>query len=1248
MKATRGMFGFALAVVSAVVTGAAFGADYHWTGDAGDGKWSTPGNWADSSGTAKGEAPMSGTAYSYDFSKHADGEVVVQDVASVIASEMTIGAGALTIQSAADCKFAFNKGGDEIPVTLNNSATFTMKMDVSSDANTKGINLLGTGTVVLDWPSPCGGERKININESGVTLRLANATAAKNCRIALNVRAKLVLDCDAYVKDLCYEWGESNHLGSSITLNGHTLLLCAGYDQDVARTSKHTYVGNGGAIRIIGQAVETFANAPAGGTLAVTASKLTLSSALSGTFALGASGDAEAPLRNISGAGLGLVAPAGMPATVVDATRGNVLSFDGTKYLRGAGTDGAIGVLPTGNKAALTLAFWMKPAADCNGNARMFFWGEAELDRCFGLQQLRNSGSKFGVTFNTANGVDVNHRLMWAGGTDINLADGAWHHVAIVYNGTSTIVYIDGQVAMTNGNSNDSNPTISDKGFVIGAIPSDVTGVFNGSANYKGLLDEILVLRQALSAAEVTDLKTSGAAAYIRNAALVVDGSGSINLTGDALCVRSLKGSGVVGGINTQSSRILVGSDATATDSGTYSARLVSTAATPATLVKAGEDYDLTFDGTARNVGEVQVEAGTLKLKQAVARKGLVLYYPFDDAEAIGADATSLAYDLGAIVPSGATAPSLIADGVRGSAVHFAAGSKCCLETSSATSLPAIFPKGNDSFTYSVWIRPDSAAFARSVIFYSGRWGGDGDRPVAMLGFNGATELQFSTKSVRDMNVTVPSLDDGKWHHVAVSYDAAAQKKRLYLDGELVKEVARESMDLADRRLTLGRFEYDAPDYFDYYSGDMDEFMVLNRAWTEDDVKAEYNGCLPALVDATTLLPKPVARWTFDDGANPGKDSSGNGCDMVVEGTASVVEDAEADGKALSLTGTGYLKFASGSVPSIFPQGDNTHRGPSYTVVCRYRPTYVQNTPNQCVMAWGNSIDMGHINGGVAVRCQGKLAHVTAGGKTFDPSDDFRRTQSATSEQGWTTVVVVYDSLSYDATDSKRMIRWYVDGELQACEAKGWVNRTSTGFYIGSYDNSYNFKGLIDDVALYDKAFSDGEARIVTRTLSAHNGGLAPKCFATAPDVTVAEGATLKVATSEPVKSLSGAGTVVVDRLATFAPASLADFTGSVEGLGTFGYPAGHTFEIADTATGLPLLSYAGTLSLGENTVFNVAKTESGAFTVLHADGGIACADLASLTATGFPDAARAKFKLANGGKDLVLRVPTGMVLIFR
>lgn len=1223
-------------------------ADYHWTGNAHDGKWSTAGNWADSSGTAKTAAPVSGTVYSYDFSSHGNGETISQDVASVIASSITVGTGSLTISSAQNCKFAFVNGTGEVPVTLNGGAILTLGMDVSSDTNTKGINLLGTGTVVLDWPSPCGGERKINLNSAGITLRLANAMAARNAFVALNVRAKLELDCDAYIKDLFYEWGDSNHLGSSIALNGHALTVGVGYDQWNARESKNVYVGLGGTVRISGQAVETFANAPAGGMLAVTASKLMFPSALPGTFALGASGDEDAPLRNISGAGLGLVAPVGMPAIVADATRGNVLSFDGTKYLKGAGADGAIGVLSTGNKAQMTLAFWMKPASDCNGNARMFFWGDAELDRCFGLQQLRNSGSKFGVTFNTSTGADANHRLMWAGGTGINLADGAWHHVAVVYNGTSTVVYIDGQVAMTNGNSNGSNPTIADKGFVIGAIPSDITDVFNGSANYKGLLDDILIMRQALTADEVSDLKVRGAATYARSVSLAVDGPGSINIAGDSLCIRSMEGMGVDGGITTSASRISVGGNAVAADSGSYSARLTSTAAMPATLIKEGNDYDLTLDGMVSNIGEVHVKAGSLELKQPVTRKGLVLYYPFDSLETVGDDAGMLGYGLRSIQPSGSAALTMVADGVRGSAVHFAPGATTCLETSDTCSMPAVYPKGNDSFTFSVWVRPDTAAFARSVIFSTGKWSGVGEKKCAMLGFNGASELQFSTESGRDMKVTVPSLDDGKWHHIAAVYDAARQQKRLYLDGALKEEKSIPAMDLADRRLTIGRFESHAPDYFDVYSGDMDELMVLNRAWTDADVTAEYSLVLPAAADASTVLPKPIAHWTFDDAMNPGKDSSGNGCDLTVQGTASVVDDINVDGKALSLTGSGYLKFASGMVPSVFPQGDNSQRGPSYTVVCRYRPSYTSGTPNQCVMAWGNSSDMGHINGGVAVRCQGKLAHVTACGKTFEASDEFRRTHSATDEQGWTTVVVVYDSLSYDGADSKRMIRWYLNGELQASEPKGWVNRTATDFYIGSYNNAYNFRGLIDDVAIYDRALSDNEARIVTRTLSAHNGGLAPMCFAAAPDVTVAAGAMLKVSTSEPVRSLSGSGTVIVDRLATFTPMNISGFTGTVAGLGTFGYPAGYTFAVPDTATCLPIVSSPGTIALGANTAFDVANTISGTFTLLHADGGILCEDIESLVVTGTAAALRARLQLANGNKDLVLRVPTGFILIVR
>ena len=88
----------ATAGFAVLLCGAAMGADYHWTGAAGDHLWSTAGNWTDSSGNAVA-APTPDTAYTYNFTQSAFADkafslVVTQDINVVFGTAIAVhGAG---------------------------------------------------------------------------------------------------------------------------------------------------------------------------------------------------------------------------------------------------------------------------------------------------------------------------------------------------------------------------------------------------------------------------------------------------------------------------------------------------------------------------------------------------------------------------------------------------------------------------------------------------------------------------------------------------------------------------------------------------------------------------------------------------------------------------------------------------------------------------------------------------------------------------------------------------------------------------------------------------------------------------------------------------------------------------------------------------------------------------------------------------------------------------------------------------
>lgn len=90
-----------------------------------------------------------------------------------------------------------------------------------------------------------------------------------------------------------------------------------------------------------------------------------------------------------------------------------------------------------------------------------------------------------------------------------NVNDGKWHHVAGVFDGTEASLYVDGELdaslpTTTPFNTNDFDVCIGENAERPGRY-------------WKGLIDDVLILDQALGAAQVKELYTNGAKALVSN-----------------------------------------------------------------------------------------------------------------------------------------------------------------------------------------------------------------------------------------------------------------------------------------------------------------------------------------------------------------------------------------------------------------------------------------------------------------------------------------------------------------------------------------------------------------------------------------------------------------------------------------------------------------------------------------------------------------------------------------------------------
>ena len=173
----------------------------------------------------------------------------------------------------------------------------------------------------------------------------------------------------------------------------------------------------------------------------------------------------------------------GNATTVYNAARGsNVLSLDGSGDYVDFGNTAVAGI-----DREITVTAWIKTSSLGGSNTI--------VAKCYAWQIHGNSDVlRFSNTGTPADSLD--------GTTDV--ADGTWHHIAAVYNGTTKYVYVDGDLENSVGWSQDLS-TWDTYGFAAGAMIK--TG-FVGFPKFffDGMIDDVRVYDSALSPDQIETL----------------------------------------------------------------------------------------------------------------------------------------------------------------------------------------------------------------------------------------------------------------------------------------------------------------------------------------------------------------------------------------------------------------------------------------------------------------------------------------------------------------------------------------------------------------------------------------------------------------------------------------------------------------------------------------------------------------------------------------------------------------------
>ncbi len=193
--------------------------------------------------------------------------------------------------------------------------------------------------------------------------------------------------------------------------------------------------------------------------------------------------DATEPGRDASGNGCVLTAKNGA-RVVTDDVRGAVIELEAAKEAYLVLERNAPCVFPTG-AVPYSIVLWMRPTAGRTANDSVWFLGRDLLDRR--CDYLRLNGTTGAMFTNWGN------NTLAASETDYH--DGAWHHVAKTYDGTTATLYVDGVVVGTKTDA----LALERSTFYLGhRLFGDLK-----TTTFDGRLDDVRVYSYALSAEDV-------------------------------------------------------------------------------------------------------------------------------------------------------------------------------------------------------------------------------------------------------------------------------------------------------------------------------------------------------------------------------------------------------------------------------------------------------------------------------------------------------------------------------------------------------------------------------------------------------------------------------------------------------------------------------------------------------------------------------------------------------------------------
>jgi hypothetical protein len=296
----------------------------------------------------------------------------------------------------------------------------------------------------------------------------------------------------------------------------------------------------------------------------------------------------------------------------------------------------------------------------------------------------------------------------------------------------------------------------------------------------------------------------------------------------------------------------------------------------------------------------------------------------------------------------------------------------------------------------------------------------------------------------------------GEWTHLTGSYDAAAKKIRLYVNGILVGTQTRGTSWNAAGVLRIGHARSSAI-VGAYFPGAIDEVRVYDRLLSDGEVRS-----------AVSRDNVQLAYWKFDEteGATAGNAVSG-GASAVLNGGASFVPTGAVNGAVKLST---VDQFVSTGAPVL--RTDQSFSVATWVWLDQAPPATDTRTAVAQDGAVNSAFFLGYRSDAVGGRWEFYLPSADA---KVRPVDSVVSSAPATARTGeWSHLTAVYDAPA-------QQIRIYVNGEIAGSAARtGGFNASGPllvgrGKWEGGFANPW--LGSVDELRAYNRVVSEEEIR---------------------------------------------------------------------------------------------------------------------------------------------------------------------------